>query len=241
MIEALEALGAEAILCPVIAIEPPPSPEDVLSAIEGLSERDWVVFTSVNGVDRFFEILSSVADARALASCRIACIGPATARALKRWNLRADLLPERYVAEGLIEAFEAHALDGASILIPRAEVAREILPETLRARGAIVDVVPVYRTVPGTPEQSVVQALNAGEVDVITLTASSTATHFRGLFDAAQWSTISKRVCAACIGPITEKTAREVGLEVALTAQIYTVPGLISALVPWWRQQGRGE
>ncbi len=148
----LEALGADVIELPAIAIEP------VDVAVPDLGAYEWVVFTSANGVRAFFERgLAAVAlDTRAFAGVRVAAIGPGTARELSARGLRADLLPERFVAESLLEAFPPPGTGGARVLIARAEHARDVLPDGLGARGYVVDVLPVYRTVRATPDPAAV-------------------------------------------------------------------------------------
>lgn len=239
MINELRDLGAEITPCPVIDIQPPPDPTPLDEALAHLPRYQWIIFTSTNGVDRALEaLLESGLDIRALGHMKIACIGPATAKRLRRWGLRADLHPPtRYVAEGLLDALDGVIQPGERVWLPRALEAREILPETLRARGVEVDVIPVYATVAGRPTQAALSHILSGGVELVTLTASSTATHFRGLFDDAEWAQIRGQVKAACIGPITAATAEAVGLEVALVAERYTVPGLREALTRWWAAQ----
>lgn len=211
----LEDLGACPILLPTIRIEDTEGP---LGDLEGY---DWLIFTSPNAPPRFMErLLASGRDARCLRA-RIACIGPSTARALAACHLRTDLLPEEYVAEGLLRAFEAHQMEGRRVLLARAEEARDVLPEGLRARGARVDIVPIYRTVPR-------QALEAdlSRVDLVTLTASSVARSFHAL-TKDRLPPASTPILA--IGPITARTARELGYPEVHTAAEYTVEGLLEA------------
>ena len=233
MAATLRELGAEGGALPTIAFESA-DPTVIDAAIDDLGDYDWVLFTSANGVDFFVDALHTRGlDLRAFRSARVGCIGPATARRLARRGIVPDVVPGAYVAEGLLDALLAEGVEGARFLVPRAAVAREILPDTLRARGARVDVVPVYRTVPPAVDPAVRDRVARGEVSVVSFTSSSTVTHFCGLFTDAELSTIRARTKAACIGPITARTAEEAGFEVAVSADTFTVPGLIDALVRW--------
>ena len=229
----LRELGAEVVPLPTIAFEAAePAPID--AAIDDLGAYDWVLFTSANGVDFFVDALHARGrDLRAFAGARVGCIGPATARRLARRGIVPDVVPESYVAEGLLASLLAEGVRGRRFLVPRAAVARELLPETLRAEGADVDVLPVYRTVPPDSDPEVRARVGRGEVTVLTFTSSSTVTHFCRLFDAAELAAIQRRAKAACIGPITARTAREAGFDIACVASTYTVPGLVDALVDW--------
>ncbi|MDH4140553.1 MAG: uroporphyrinogen-III C-methyltransferase [Coriobacteriia bacterium] len=231
-------LGAEVLEFPVIRITDPEDWGPLDAAIRNLEVYDWVVFTSVNGVEQFFGRMSvHDSDARQLAGCRVAAIGPATAARCAARGVTPDYVPSEYRAEGVLEGFCDRGVgEGSRILIPRALEAREVLPDTLREHGAIVDVVPVYRTVLGQGEPSVVQRLAEGTVDVVTFTSSSTVKNF---FRLAEETLPDDRsvldamgdVLAASIGPITSDTARDLGIEVGVEAEEYTIPGLVEAVV----------
>ena len=227
LVEALARLGARVLPMPTIDFE---AGEPLAPYIERLHTYDWVLFTSVNGVEAFFEaVLAMGLDARVFGGRRIACIGPATACRVGDYGLRPDLVPPEFVAESLIDALRAQGLAGRRFLLPRAEVAREILPETLRAEGAHVEVPVAYRTVTPALAADAVDALCAGAVDLVTFTASSTVNALcESVPDAAR-----AHVRAACIGPITRRTAEAQGLSVAVEAAQYTVPGLVAALAGW--------
>jgi len=225
--EPLEALGAETLLLPVIEIRAAADAGPLDHAIERLGDYDWLIFTSVNGVRYFVEALDrSVRDLRAL-KARLCAIGPATRAAVEALHLRVDRMPEEYVAESLLEALADDDLNGKRILLPRAAVARDVVPVALRERGAIVDVVEAYRTV--IPEDAGAQA---GEIferkpDWITFTSSSTVKNFI----AAAGREALDGVKIASIGPITSATAREHGLAVDVEANPHTVEGLVTALL----------
>jgi len=235
----LAAYGAEPVSAPTIKTVPPPSWEALDQAIARLSSYSWLIFTSVNGIAPFMERLKRVRkDARALAHLRIGAIGPRTADELGRYGLTADLIPSEYQAEGMVAAMSQHKLTGAKVLIPRAEVARELLPEQLRAQGAMVDVVPVYRTVlPESDLSRLKEQIQAGAIDVITFTSSSTVSNFVELLGGAgEARRLGTKTTIACIGPITAKTAEEYGLPVAIVPGENTVPALAQAIVRYYSE-----
>jgi uroporphyrinogen III methyltransferase/synthase len=220
--EQLRGAGADAVILPVIEIEDPADGGAALSAaLDDVGGYDWVVVTSANGASR---VLAGLPDARALGGVSVAAIGPGTAAALADGNIRADLVPERFVAEGLLEAFPAPPDGGGRVLLARAAVARDTLPEGLRAEGWDVDVVEAYRTVPATPDAAALDA--AAAADIVTFTSSSTVTRF---LEVAGPDRVPPLV--ACIGPVTSATARDAGLTVDVEATDHTVPGLVAALV----------
>lgn len=221
------------LICPVIRFEDPDDWRPTDAAIASIRDYDWVVFTSRNGVDRFFARLAAGGlDARALADACIAAVGPATARALERHGITPDLMPDEHVAEGLLAALEARGpLHGLSILIPRAQEAREVLPDELATRGAKVDVAPVYRTVEvGSAPEPVREALAGGTADAVLFTSASTVKRFAALFAPSPVAEVLAGVTVASIGPVTSDVARELGLTVAAQPDEYTVPALVDAL-----------
>jgi uroporphyrinogen III methyltransferase / synthase len=230
----LEALGAEVVQFPTIRITDPTDPEPLRAAVKQVDGYDWIIFTSVNGVERFWkEMRAAGRDARSLAGVHLCAIGPATGAALEMEGIRADVVPTQFVSEAVVEALAAEVeLSGTRVLLPRAEVAREALPVLLRARGATVDEVAAYRTDPDARESAQLrERLRAGEIDLITFTSSSTVRNF---VEAVGTSIGRARV--ASIGPITSATARELGLEVAVEAAEYTIPGLVEAIGGMYRQ-----
>jgi uroporphyrinogen III methyltransferase/synthase len=224
---ALQEAGAEAVEVPVIEVADPLDGGAALaSAVGRLSSYDWVVVTSPNGARRLLDAVTAAgSDARAFGSTRVAAIGPATAEVLARGGIRADLVPERFVAESLLEALPAPVGVGR-ILLARAEVARDVLPDGLRAAGWEVDVVDAYRTVAAALDEHARAAL--ADADVVTFTSSSTVERFLDAFGADAVPPV-----VACIGPITSATARERGLTVDVEAEVHTVPGLVDALLAW--------
>jgi uroporphyrinogen III methyltransferase/synthase len=232
----LLACGAEPIECPTIQVVPPEDWRELDTALAEVSRFDWLIFTSVNGVKPFMDRLQQQGvDARALAGVKICCIGPRTARELTRYGIRADLVPSEFQAEGVIAAFSAQPIAKQRILIPRAAVAREILPEELRRLGAEVRVVTAYRTVlPATDRERFKDLFRRREVDLITFTSSSTVRNFAALFDSPEeMHKLVSHLPVACIGPITAATAKEHGLTVTIMAAENTIPALVDALVRW--------
>lgn len=223
--EQLAAHGATVIRFPTIEITPLEDYALLDAAMQRLTTYDWLIFTSVNGVRAFWERLSLLPTPPPLPH-QIAAIGPATAKALAERGVTVMRLPEEYVAESLLESLGQ--VQGQRILLPRAEVARELLTVALTARGAMVDEIPAYRTLPAQPDPSGLAELKRG-VDIVTFTSSSTVTNFLTLTNHLP-SAISHSL-TACIGPITAQTARAAGLPVHIVATEYTTAGLVNALV----------
>lgn len=227
----LRMLGADVVELPTIAIQPPRDFAPLDRAIDQLASYDWIIFTSVNGVEHFLKRLDQNprVDLRAL-KAKVAAIGPATRDAVERLHIRVDLMPERYVAESVVEAFAAHDLQGKRILLPRATVARDLIPQALTARGATVDVAPAYETVVPERSRELLAELTkqpAAMPDWITFTSSSTVTNFLELAPGGVWP--GTRV--ASIGPVTSATVRGRGLAVDVEASAHTIDGLIDALL----------
>ncbi len=229
MIDRLHELGAEPFFFPVIETIAPDDWTPLDNALKTLSKYDGLIFTSVNGVRFFAERIKAVEqDIRELKGVRIFTIGPKTAEAVRDLGIRVDVVPENFVAESLIASMKN--IKGQRFLIPRATVAREILPEQLRKMGAIVDVAPAYQTVlPSQPVDTLEKRLKEGSIDVITFTSSSTVTNFLTLIGKKLLPEI-KKVTIACIGPITAKTAKEAGLNVEIMPEQYTVSSLMDAI-----------
>ena len=217
----LRRLGAEVVQAPAIEIGDPDDGGAALrAAVAAIDDYDWLVLTSPNGADRVCGLLR---DARVLAGVEIAAIGPGTAAALRAHNIEADLIPRRFVAEGLLEAFPEPPAGGGRVLLARAAEARDVLPEGLAASGWHVDVVTAYRTAPAEIDDD--QRERIAAADTVTFTSSSTVTN---TVDAIGVDALPPVV--ACIGPITAATARSLGLEVAVEADVHTIDGLIDAL-----------
>jgi uroporphyrinogen III methyltransferase/synthase len=218
---------------PTIEIRPVEDPAPFDAAIAELGQFDWLVFTSTNGVDAFWDrLLASGQDTRSLAPCKVCAIGPSTAAALAAHGITADLLPPEFVTSSVLDAFKHEALEGSRMLLARADIAPPLLADGLREQGALVAEVAAYRTVP-SPEsrQRLLDALEQRAVDIVTLTSSSTA---RNLVDGIGGRLdLLRGLTIASIGPVTSQTARGLGLAVDVEASVHTIPGLADALVTW--------
>ncbi len=224
--EPLEALGAEIFFVPVIEIADPSESSPLEQAIQNLASYDWLIFTSVNGVRHFVETLDrSNRDLRSLRA-KLCAIGSSTRAAVEALHLRVDVMPEEYVAESLLEALAGEDLKGKRILLPRAAVARDLVPVTLRERGAVVDVVEAYRTIIPADAMGRAKEALAHKPDWITFTSSSTVTNLLAVTGREALAGIK----VASIGPVTSATAREAGLTVDVEAEPHTIEGLVQAI-----------
>ncbi len=222
----LRGLGAEVVELPAIRIEPRIESEEVRKVARALAIYELVCLTSPNGVRLLFEAMEAAGlDARSLAGVTVAAIGPGTARALAERGVLADVVPERFVAEGLIEALEDTEVSGARVLVARAAEARDVLPDALRERGAEVDVVALYETVREQPGEIEIEA--AQSADYVTFTSSSTVTNLA----EALGDRFPKGARVVSIGPITSETVRAAGLEVDVEAERHDIDGLLAALL----------
>jgi uroporphyrinogen III methyltransferase/synthase len=222
----LREAGAIPVEVPVIeVVDPADGGEALRAAARWLPGFDWVAVTSPNGAARLLAAVAQVGgDARSFGATKVAAIGPGTARVLAEGGIRADLVPEHFVAESLLDAMGEPPRHGARLLLARAEVARDVLPDGLRARGWDVEVVDAYRTVGATVSDD--DRTRVTSADIVTFTSSSTVERF---LDAFGPDTVPPTV--ACIGPITAATARERGLTVDVEAEVHTVDGLVTALI----------
>ena len=238
LVERLNDLGANCLEYPTIEVVPPQDNAPLEAAIHDLAAYDWLIFTSVNGVHYFFERLFALGkDVRALHRVRTAVIGPATAEALRRQGLRSDILPASYRAEAVIEAFADQDVAGRRILLPRAAEARPILPQELRRMGADVDEIAAYRTRPvAAGADRLEDDLEAGRVDLVTFTSSSTVQNFYDMLPAGRREALIRELRTASIGPITTATAEKLGFTVSVTADEYTIPGLCDAVQAYFSQ-----
>ena len=237
LIAQLRALGAEPLACPAIAIAPPEHFAPLDAAIARLPSYDWLIVTSANGAHALLGRMAELgASLEPLQQLTIGAIGPATAAALAEGGLRASFVPGEYVAEGILA--EIGDVAGRRILLPRADIARPALAKGLRARGAYVDEIAAYRTVPGAGAADLAEHLRAGAVDAITFTSSSTVRYLLdGLerlgYARAEAVAALNATAVVCIGPITAETARAEGLRVGAMAQEFTGDGLVATLVNW--------
>jgi uroporphyrinogen III methyltransferase/synthase len=229
LIDQLRDLGADAYELPTIRIEPSPNKREFYQLVSDAHEYDWLVFTSPNGVDAFFEVFYTLfKDARSIGGVRIAAIGPATAEKIRSYRFEVDLQPDKYVAEEIVKAFQKETtVDNLKILLARAEGARDVLATELTRLGAIVDEAIAYRTVPETNDVAggIARFREAG-ADIVTFTSSSTAENF-----AALQLPLPANLQMASIGPITSATMRKLGLDVDIEAKVHDIPGLVAAIL----------
>lgn len=220
----LRDLGAEPILLPLIGIAPPDDKSALVNAAQHAAEYDWIIFTSANAIAAFMLELPETDD---WFRPRIAAIGPASAEVAEQYGLRVELMPEKYIAESLAEAFRRFPLDGKRILIPSAAVTRDIVPNELRKRGAAVDVVEAYQNVipPEAPQQAK-EVFQDPLPDWITFASSSAVDHLIALVPIDMLNQIK----TASIGPATSATLARHGLAVTSEAPQHTIPGLIEAM-----------
>ncbi len=242
--QALEAHGAEVLAVPAIRIVPPASWDALDHALQALDTYDWLVLTSVNGVESLAARMRVLAGSRLAGArlvfppvrgLRVAAMGPATARALEAEGITVDVVPEQYVAESLVASLRDRVF-GQRVLLVRAKVARDVLPAELERAGARVDTVEAYETV--VPQESSaalrsIFAAGAHAPDAVTFTSSSTVTNFWRLLAEAglAWP---PSLAAASIGPITSRTLLAHGIEPVIEARTYTIPGLVEALCEWY-------
>ncbi|NQT20358.1 MAG: uroporphyrinogen-III synthase, partial [Planctomycetes bacterium] len=229
----LERLGAEVLVFPTIRIVPVQDFSAMDGAIGRLGEYDWLIFTSINGVRIFFERMIELGrDARALAGCKLAAIGPATAQALRDRFLYVECVPRRYVAEEVVAALAAlDEVRGKRFLLPRAGAARLVLPCELKRLGCHVDEVTVYETeCESDVDALLLGRIAAGDVDVISFTSSSTVRNFAAIVGHERLKALDERVVFASIGPITSETARELGIRIDVEAEEHVTGGLVRAL-----------
>ena len=230
----LSDLGADVLEVPTIKIEPPTRREDLVEALLELNSYDWLVFTSPNGVTTFFEyFFRQFHDMRDIGGCRIAAVGPATARKLKDLHLQVDLMPDEALASSIAEAFfEYESIENLKICLLRAEVANRELPAALESLGAIVDDIAIYRTVPETEDLggAAAKLLESG-AHWVTFTSGSTVEQFHARFNLPELVKKFPQLKLASIGPETSKALASLGLKPALEAKTHTAEGLVEALL----------
>ncbi len=234
----LADLGAIPVEFPTIQIVPPADLTPLDDAIASLSQYDWLIFTSANGVTHFWlRLIAAGKSAADVQSLKIAVVGPATAAALEKFNVRVNHIPPQHVAESLLETLPVSA--GERVLYPTADIARPVLADGLRAKGVIVDRVTTYQTQPVTISGNLPELLPT--LDVLTFTSSSTVRNFVALLNIAVPANAIGGAVVACIGPIAAQTARELGLPVHIVPSVYTIAGLVSAMEDYFWKLGIGD
>ena len=229
MTECLGERGEEVWERPTIDIEPVDDPKYFQTAFAHLADYGWLVLTSPNGAEIFMQrLLEDGRDARSLAGLKIAVVGPGTADALKRFSLKADLMPrEKYVGEGLLEALVEAGMKGQKVLLARAQEGRDVLPQGLVDAGAELTDLAVYKTVNPVWSEPLPDI-----PDLVTFTSSSTVTGLAAMVPLED----RKKYPAASIGPVTTKTAKELGFNVAIEAEKSTIDGLVLAVAQYFAQ-----
>ena len=236
LVDMLEERGAEAIQTPTIRIAPPEDTEALERACDDAGAYDWIVFTSGNAVDSFLGRLLQRGDVRDLKGVRLCAIGPSTSQRITRYGLRADLVPDESRAEGVFDALNAAGpLKATRFLLPRADIAREVLPDQLRDAGADVSEVVAYRTVLAGGQRDgdhdIYRMLLERQIDAVTFTSASTVRNFARLLGEEQAADLLNTVVVAAIGPVTAEAAQQLGIHVAVVPKKYTIPDLVDALV----------
>ena len=226
--------GANPLHFPTIKIVPPPDWRDLDAAIKNLDKYDWLIFTSANGVEFFFErLFAKNRDIRDLKGIKICCIGPATAKQVESKGIRVDLVPEKFISEGILKSFSGINLRGKKILIARAAKARDVLPAGLKKSGAKVDVVTAYETINSGKKKDDLESLfKENKVDVITFTSSSTVNNFVKII--GRDFSLPKGVKIACIGPVTAAAAKKAGFSIDIHQEEYTMDGLVQSLIDYF-------
>jgi uroporphyrinogen-III synthase len=236
LLKALEEKGATVVAIPAIEIVPPDSYDALDVALWNVAKYQWLILTSVNGAEVLAQRLAALRISnKAFVPLKIAAIGPATARVLGEMGLHVDEVPKQSIAESLVESLRDQ-VSGKNVLLVRAKVARDVLPQELRNAGATVDVVDAYQTVVPEASSQALQLLFASSSrmpDVVTFTSSSTVTNFFRLLHEANVPVWPTGMAAASIGPITSRTLRHHGIEPAVEATEYTTAGLVEALCRW--------
>lgn len=242
LVEQISDLGGEAMEFPSIHIEKESDLRSLHKVFKHLERYHWIIFTSVNAVDIFFqELLANGYDIRDLKGIKLAAIGPATRAKLNQRGLKVEVVPEEYRAEGMIQSMQSLVRPGQRVLLPRARGARTILPEQLRRAGLQVDEIYLYESVSVTSaNREMVERIRQGDMDVLTFTSSSTVHNFVTIIGQENILKINQ-VMIACIGPITADTARQYGFTVDVVAAEYTIQGLVDAVLKALNANGEGE
>ena len=242
LVERLEAMGAQAIEAPMIRITPPDDFGPLDEACERAGTFDWIIFSSANAVDTFVQrLLETPHDLRALKGVKLGVVGPATAERLTRLGLKVDLTPAEFRAESVLQAMtEAGDLRGVKILLPRADIGRELLADELRKQGAEVTEVVAYRTVVAEPEREgepdIYRMLLERRIDVVTFTSASAVRNFVRVLGAEPAADLLRTTIVASIGPVTAEAATQCNIATTVMPDTYTVPALVDAIVDYFEK-----
>lgn len=240
LVDRLVALGAEAIEAPVIRIAPPEDRGPLLQAAAAPDAFDWIIFTSVNAVDAFMKaLLDGDRDVRMLKGPRLCTVGPGTADKLAHYGIKVDLVPDEHRAEGIVQAIaNTGPLDGLRVLLPRADIGREVIADELRRAGAVVTDVVAYRTVAEETlrdnDPDVYGLLLEGRLDVVTFASASAVRSFARIYGPEQAADLLKHTVVAVIGPSTAEAARQLAIPITIQPQTYTIAALVDAIVAYY-------
>jgi uroporphyrinogen III methyltransferase/synthase len=242
LVEMLEERGAEAIQAPTIRIAPPEDMAALDRACADAGAYNWIIFTSANAVEAFMQRLLANSDVRELKGVQLCAIGPSTAQRLTRYGVRVDLMPEEARSEAVIESLKTTgSLKGARFLLPRADIAREILADQLRDAGAEVSEVVAYRTLLAGAErdgdQDIYRMLLDRQIDAVTFTSASTVKNFAKIFGEEQAADLLNTTVVASIGPVTAEAAQQLGIHTTVMPERYTIADLVDALVEHFSSQ----
>ncbi len=239
LLDILQELGAEAIPSPTIRIMAPEDPEPLDQAVADASTFDWIIFASANAVDAYMSRLTTVSDVRQLKDVKLCTVGPSTAARLLHYGIRADLTPAEYRAEAVIDAMAAAgSLDGVRVLLPRADIGRDVLLEGLTKAGVSVTDVVAYRTLLAqgdTGGRDIYRMLLDGQIDAVTFTSASTLRNFAQIHGVEQAADLLRGTVVASIGPVTAEAGHQLGISTTVMPTQYTVPDLVDALVEHFR------
>jgi len=241
LIDMLEERGAEVIAAPAIRIAPPDDRTPLERAAREAGSFDWIVFTSGNGVAHFMQALLAIGDVRDLKGVRICTVGPSTAARLERYGIRVDLTPAEYRAEAVVESMKAIGpLNDARVLLPKADIGRELIAEELKVAGAEVIEVAAYRTLAATSEgegeTDIYRLLLDRRIDAVTFTSASTVRNFVEMIGRDQAADLLRGTEVACIGPVTAEAAQQLDIATTVMPARYTIPDLVAALVQRFNQ-----
>lgn len=243
LVDRLEAMGAEAIEAPMIRIVPPEDYGPLDEACANASSFDWIIFSSTNAADAFVErLLAGPDDLRALGGVKLCGVGAATAEHLASRGLKVDLVPSEYRAEALVQAFDAHGdVHGLKVLLPRADIGREVVADELRKRGAEVTEVVAYRTIASDPEREsdpdIYRMLLERRIDVVTFASPSAVRNFVRAIGEDAAADLLREVVVASIGPVTAEAATQHGIRTTVLPAQYTIPALVSAIADYFEKQ----
>ena len=239
MVDRLTVLGAESIEAPMIRIVPPHDPDPLLRAAASAGAFDWIVFTSANAVESFMTaFLDGQRDLRSLKGPRLCTVGSGTAERLAKYGIKVDLVPTEFRAEAVVAAMtETGLVEGASVLVPRADIGRDVIADGLRSAGAHITDVVAYRTVleeaQGDGGPDIYRMLLDGRIDVVTFTSPSAVRNFSAIYGAEQTTDLLKNIIVAAIGPVTADAATQLGIHTTVMPAVSTIPALVDAIAAY--------